>query len=311
VVFDIGQRVECSVPDGAFNQTNPNQIAVGVVNHFPGDPNADTTRPQWELLVYDITTGALVASYDANTPGADQLSPFSGGERYVLMPLVHSFEGDQVYFELAPWGTEYLPGQKVVAWQVGTQIVTPAQGMYSQIGVQTNPATGEKVWIAVDESLPKVEPVGPMLPYNVVLYQHPSMAEPYVIFHLPDMTPTQVRFVEGGESLMIQAVPGFDPNAPPQGPDSTWTLLQRSGVTTPLPLDAYVYALAGLRDGFATWESNYQTGTATLTRYTLGENPANPTVSVIWQGDDPNWSMVWSIPQPTAGDGSLFPPFAR
>ena len=310
-VFDMSQHIECSVSDGAFNQTDSSRIAVGVVNHFPGDPNADTTRPQWELLVFDITTGTLAANYDANTPGADQLSPFEGGDRYVVMPLVHSFEGDQVFFELVPWGTEYLPGQNVVAWQVGTQTVTPAQGPQGQIGFQTNPATGEKVWLAIDESLPQAEPLGPMPTYNVVLYQHPSMAEPYAVFHQPDTIVTQVKFVEGGHSLMVQSVPGFDPNDPPQGPESTWTLLQRSGGTTPLALNAYVYSVAGLHDGFATWESNYETWTATLTRYTLGDDPANPAVSPIWQGDDPNWSMVWSFPQPTGGDADLFPPIAR
>lgn len=311
VVYALGQRTECSIPQNAFNESDPNQLAFGVVNHYPGDPNADLSRPAWELLVFDIAQATITARYDATTPGAENIVPFDGA-RWVFMPYVHRFVDGTVYFELAPWGTEFMPGQKVVSWQPGAQVVTPVSGPLGQMGLQTHPVTQEMVWLGIDESLPQAQPMGPMPAYNVVLYQHPSMAAPVAIYHDPTVIPGQLEYVRGGDALAILAIPGADMSAdiPEPGP-SDWVLLERSGAVTPLNLGAFVYHIAGLRDGLAAWESNYENWTATLYRYTWAEGAASPAQSVLWSGDNPNWTLMWAMPQPTGGDVQMFQPFVR
>ncbi len=306
VRYPLGNRAECSVGQDTFNVSDPNRVAFGVINYFPGDPDADTSLPDWELLIFDAAQGAIVGRYDAHTPGAQDLLPYEG--RGFFMPVVHRYEGNTVYFELAPWGTEFLPGQNVVAWEVGSQSVTPVEEPMGRVGLAAHPVTGERVWLAEDANRPAAQPMGPMPPYNVVLYQPAPDVQPFAIFHDPAVLPSQLRFVKGGEVLAIQTAPGFDPDTMPDVMEPPrWQLLDRAGTLTSLDLGPFVYTIAGLHDGFAAWESNFETQTATLTRYRWDADPANAEISVIWTGDNPNWSLVWTVPQFTGDPGTRFP----
>lgn len=257
VTYPMATRTECAIFQDSFDIANPARLAIGVVNYFPGDPNADTSRPQWELLIFDMTQNAIIARLDANLPNAAQLYPYDS-DRGVWMPLVHRFEGDQVIFELGPWGTEYIPGQKVMAWQVGTQNVTPADNVLGNYSLQTHPVSGERAWLAEDPTRPAAQPMGPSPAFNVVMYQPSAGAQPYAIYHDPAVIPSQLAYIKGGEALFIYVTPGFDPNAPPdQIGQGEWLVLQRDGTVSPVLLSEYTYRVAGLHDGFAAFESNY------------------------------------------------------
>lgn len=305
VVIALGQRTECSVPVNAFNVFDPNRLAFGVVNYAPSDPNADLSRPAWELFVVDVSQGAIAAQYDALMPGADALPP-NDAERWVWMPYVHRFEDDQVYFELLPWGTEAMTGQKVAAWTPGTQEVTLVENSAQFVGAQTNGATGESVWLAEDPTRPAAQPMGPVPAFNVVMYQSPTMSAPVAIFHDPAVIPLQLQWVNGGQHLAILTAPGFDPNNPDMNPgESTWVLLGRDGSTQTLDLGQYVIAVAGLRDGFVMWRSNYETWTGDLLRYQWTTDPANAAQTVLFASDDPNMSLIWAAPQFTGVEGQF------
>ncbi len=113
---DMGSPVGCLVGHPGINQENT-LLAVGLVNYFPGDPNADTTLPPWSLQVFDLNTGELRYELNQTTPGFSQIP---GWENAALMPDVVYFDNDLI------WCSANCPG----AWAVQESRCPPICGMW-------------------------------------------------------------------------------------------------------------------------------------------------------------------------------------
>ncbi|MCC6803849.1 MAG: hypothetical protein IT319_13280, partial [Anaerolineae bacterium] len=204
--IDLGTTDGCWV---TYSE-DASQIAVGVVRYYAGDPNAPANLPTWQLLVFDAASGSQL----------HEMNPVKGNAYFdagrTLMPDVRYFVSSQIVFAGIPWGTEGFPISPAYFWQLSDDSVQPVDRWW-RWGLDRLNATGELVWIELDQSQPAAEPEGPMPQANVVKLADKSGQE-RVIYGDSDWIIAGTQFIDNGRQLAVSEVAGFDPNASPGDP---------------------------------------------------------------------------------------------
>ncbi len=297
--LDMGTAIACRTgaegmsPDGSL-------FAVGAINQFEGDPNADPTQPAWRLQVVDTATGSVAYELTNQSPAAISAFGETGG---TTMPYIQHVDNSSVIFAPMPWFTEGFI-DAAYRWDFGADTVELATGeQWEQFRFDTLDATGEQVWIAADPNLPALQPMGPMPAYNVVRVAD-SSGQVTTIYHNPNENPVEARFINNGQQVAIQLSQPFDesnPNAPIQ---YKWVAVDRAGNVTDLFIDTSFSYLFGAPDGYVrlVWDSrNQDPNNATFHLLYAANGETTELWSMAGSNDQfGSWELAWAAPMPAA-----------
>ncbi len=306
---DLGSAIACRVgenglsPDGAW-------VAVGVINYFPGDPAADTSKPAWQLLVLDAATGTV--AYELN-PQSPQAVSVGLPERGLVMSFVQKVEMDSVIFAMVPWFSEGFISA-AYRWELASGSVAPETGeQWTQFSTDTLEAAGETVWPAVDSNLPARPSMGLGLAFNVVRVAD-AAGQVTTIYHNADRHPGDARFINDGQQVAILLAPVFDENNPGAPVEQQWIAVDRAGRVTDLITELNFSYLEGAPGGFVhlIYESPDQDPNRSTYRLLY---QANGQTTELWSmagSSDPfgAWELAWAAPMPAAGGLPPFTPIA-
>jgi hypothetical protein len=213
--FDIGQVSNCMA--NQFSE-DASLIGVGLLNYFPGDPNADTSPPLWELQVYDVVSGEVVAELTADDPAAAgvELAEFGGPtDDHPIVPRFVQVSADSVVFQAYPGvGMGGPPEMNVYRWDIAANIVELLENRGSLVG-DFIPETGEIVAPQHDPGLPSGEPGGPLPAYNI-LQLTDAEGNTETIYQNTEQIIVAATFVNDGEAIAVSLLDPFDPEQPTQ-----------------------------------------------------------------------------------------------
>lgn len=285
--------VEIGKTDGCWvtYSEDASQIAVGVVRYYAGAPDAPANLPTWQLLVFDAASGGQL----------HEMNPVKGNASFdagrTLMPDVRYFTNNQIVFAGIPWGTEGFPLSPAYFWQLSDDSVQPVDRWW-RWGLDSLNATGELVWVELDQSLPAADPGGPMVQANVVKLADRSGQE-YAIYRDPDWIIMGAQFIDNGRQLAISELEGFDPNRNPGGQATRWMALDRGGTISELATMPGFSELAAAPDGYVLlWASDNSASPLLTLEYRSGRE-----TTTLWQSQETQgitWSLLWASPTPTA-----------
>lgn len=305
--LDLGTSMGCNVSQKSFS-ADGSQLAVSLVNYFPGDPQADTSEPSWQLLVLDAATGTVIQELNANSPimlGTNIL------EGMAILPDVRYFANNQIIFAQLPYGTGGMPELAASMWNLtdGTIQNLPNWGLPGLDSLET----GELIWLKQDLNLPAGEPAGPVGRFNVLMLADKS-GEERIIYHSPDWILLDAVFINNGREIAILIIPPFDPNNPNAVGSTKWIALDRTGATRDLDPEVLFSQLAPAPEGHLYLDTVYRGDFNTDPLYSLTYyGPAN--FITLWEnapGDgQPNWEIAWTVPTPVAEGLTPFPTFGQ
>ncbi len=223
--IDLGKTLGCHVSRDAFNEDD-RLLAVGVINYFAPDKNIDTSKPIWQLLVFDTQTGKIAHEINADTPAVIQAGMLSG---LPIRPLVRYFADNQIIFAEIPYGIGGTPKTSAYRWHLDTGKVEPADH-WGAFALDYH--AGELIWVDYDAGLPAGEPGGPMSPFNVVMTVDQN-GEAHRLYHSPDWLILNAKFIDDGEQIAIQLLEPFDPDSA-ASQSVKWAVLGRDGTLVEL-----------------------------------------------------------------------------
>ena len=298
LTLDLGVSTGCQVSD--FSDDG-GTVAVGTVNYFPGDPNADTSRPAWQLRLIEVASGAVTAELNADSPAAVALFP-----NFSPMPRAAAIQPDSVIFTPIPWGTGGAIALDAYIWYPASGDLEPAPA-WGNLSFNRLAASGEMIWLANEPDLPAVDAGGPIAALNVVVYQTADGSQ-QIVYHSADATLLAAMFVNNGRQIAIMMLAGTG-----EVQSTRIVLLDRSGSEAEIESLAVTQAYTEMMpapDGLV------------LFRQVAGPNFEPPIVfSVEYLQDGRGrglwvrsydeaqfgWQMVWTAPTATAENLSPFP----
>ncbi len=306
-VYELGGVMAC---EGIiFNETDNAQVAVTLINYFPGDPKADTSLAVWELYVMDLKTGTVA---HVLTAGEESINALMLASSMTFVPMAAQF-GSTLIFRMMPYGIggPIIDELEAFEWDIAAGSIRPnAQyrqamlALYTPVNAETGEITGpqEAVWPVLDDTLPVTQPNIPMPPLNAVMYDSGSGA-PYPIYQLEDTSLMlgAATFVAGGRYVAL-ALPS------PSGESTIWRALGRDGALLDLPIaHRYVsFELMGAPQGYAFLDT--LGGVSRRLVYHTIDEDGTVTESVLWEDAEPSWTALWSAPVPGTAGLPPFPP---
>ncbi len=295
VAVDLGKTDGCWVNFGEDGE----QVAVGVVRHYAGDPNADASVPAWELLVFDATTGQSVAAMNPTKAAAIGFDP-----NRTIMPQVRYFANGQIVYAGVQWGTDGSPSSPAYFWQLSDDSLQSIDRWW-RWGLDSLPATGELVWVELDSSLPAADPGGPLPQGNLVKLADKS-GDAHTIYTDSSWVIMGTQFIDSGRELAISELQGFDPDNPMNSQSTRWIALARDGSIRELVTSLGFSQLVPAPDGYVYLRASDNSASPLLTlEYHSGGNSVQ-----LWQQQTQggmSWSILWSAPTPSASDLAAFP----
>ena len=295
VSVDVGKTDGCWV---SFN-ADGTQVAVSVVRHYAGDPNADASIPAWELLVFDAATGQQLGEMNPT-----KAAGVGFDATRTIMPQVRYFANGQIVYAGVQWGTEGSPSNPAYLWQLSSDSLQPIDRWWRS-GLDSLSATGELVWVELDQSLPAADPGGPMPQGNVVKLADKTGDE-RVIYTDSSWVIMATQFIDNGRELAISELQGVNSSSTMGNQPTRWIALDRSGQTSELVSSVGFSQLVAAPDGYAYLWASDNSAEALLT---LEYHSGGSSVS-LWQQQMQNgmsWSILWSAPMPTAEGFTAFP----
>lgn len=240
--IDLGKTLGCHVSRDAFNEDD-SLLAVGVINYFAPDKDIDTSKPIWQLLVFDTQTGKIAHEINADTPAVIQAGMLSG---LPIRPQVRYFASNEIIFAEIPYGIGGTPKTSAYRWHLDTGKVEPADhwGAFA-----LDYRAGELIWVDYDSGLPAGEPGGPMSPFNVVMTVDQN-GEAHRLFHSPDWLILDARFIDSGQQIALQLLEPFDPDAT-TSQAVKWAALGRDGNLVELGRSTFLAELVEAPGGCA------------------------------------------------------------
>ncbi|MDX1992877.1 MAG: hypothetical protein SF029_10825 [bacterium] len=282
----------------SFDETN-RRFALGSVLVFLGGTGVPGG---WEVVVLDLVSGTSIARLASDEPVGQSINPDTG----LIVPVIASYENDQVTFMTVYYATEGLPQYPTYTWDTASGQISEAPVKLG-FGQSTLPATGETLNVTLDERLPAGEPpeIAPIALLNAVSVYDPASGETYVIYNEPEQTLTQAVFVQNGERVLISAFQD-DIMAPP-----LYTLIERDGTVVAQPeLPQSAYPILGTPDGFVYMEAPPQEGgSTTLVHVNTREGDFTPQVVYSIAPEKVIVTLVnvrWNAPAPES-----FTPWAQ
>lgn len=279
---------ECALAHYPFTPDNK-WVVASLFYHYPG---ASDPRPEWEMIIMDVNSGALFRKLDSNSPELATVPiDFSG-----KMPRLSIVDAHVLAFAPVLWGTEGMPEYDSVVWQWAGDGTLNVVGPYGKAGLDFHLPNGEAIWLEERDEFPKGYLEGPGILFNTVWYSNKS-GDLYPIFSYGASVLYNAAFVDGGRKIAVQV---YTPPNPEQ-----WMVFDRAGNVTPLPtVDGW--DLWGTRDGyfFLTLYTGQNVQQAKYHRFTGGSLPEE---FVLWTAA-PNemWQIVWVNPM---SEQAGLPPF--
>lgn len=288
----------CWLEQYSFSE-NGALLAVGLFNHYP-DP-ADP-RPEWELIVMNSETGAVIERLTARDPQIAALGIDIRG----TIPAVVTFEPQtpafpgEIAFMPVLYGTEGMQEYHSLIWRLDDGTVR-AGGYHGKGGLDLLLPTGEFLFLDLYDFLPTGRLEGPGYLYNVVLYGGPS-GDPYPVYHGGEAVLGSPTFIDGGRRM---AVYRYSPPGPPD-----WLMINRDGTSAPLPISAEAYRVWGLPDGYLYLTDRAPTPEAPALYHARFLPDNSITTTELWRGVLGDfWRVVW-VTSLAAPDGlAPFEPF--
>lgn len=288
----------CWLEPGSFSEDGA-LLAVGLFNHYP-DP-ADP-RPEWELIVMNAETGAVIRRLTARDPQIAALGLDISG----TIPSVATFEPEtpafpgEIAFRPILYGTEGMQEYHSLIWRLADNTVR-VEGYHGKGGFDFLLHTGEAVFQDVYDWLPQGRLEGPGYLYNAVLYAEPG-GEPYLIYHGGSAVLGSPTFIDNGRRI---AVYSYTSPGPP-----VWYSIDRAGKVELLPIAGEVYQVWGLGGSVVYLSDGSVDRQAPVLYQTLFRENGTITTTEYWRGEPGEfWRVVWVTPMLAASDLPPFQPF--
>lgn len=303
--IEFGNAIGCRTDSDSFSD-DYSQIAISVVNYFPGDPSADSSKPVWQIQVLDVATGAVLHELNSNSPNVAAQGMILDAP---VLPDVNAFDGSQIIFGEVPYGIGGMPSVKAFRWNLSDGTLSPEpDGPYNHFGIDRLASTGETIWTAFDPSLPVAEPDGPMGYINVVMLAD-SSGQQRLIYHNAEWTPITAKFIDDGKRIAILLFPSYDPNQPVGAQPSKWVALDRAGNITDLQTDLEYSDIAYAPGGYAFLRTRMPQTEAQMVRTSL-EYYAAANMVELWSAEGTTiWEIAWTGPVATLDNLPPFPTF--
>ncbi len=305
VRVDMGSPISCSAgphnlsPDGSL-------IAIGKVNSFPGDPNADPNLPLWSINVLETMTGKAQYELNNRSPLVADSSFDTTFTSNPILPLIVEVDDTGLAFQAARYASE---GRLDTAfrWDFTGDQYAPVD-VWGKYGLSQQTATDEFAYTELDSALPAGDPGGPIPTSNVVRLLDQARTVSTVFVGGADWLPLNTVFVNDGRDLAIMLLESFkfseDPNIVQR---NRWLLLNRDGSSSDIFLDDNYATVMAVTGGYLLFVQDFQR-----------DQPNNfPTFSLtdasgsaIWQSPPAdswqNWELLWVSPAPQQSE---LPPF--
>ncbi len=273
-----GPIIGCGLSYYSFSEDGT-QLAFGIMNHYPGQPDS---RPDWELVVMQMNTSAILYRIDASSAQVAALGQDLGG----MMPFVSTFQmatgtfPGLITFKPVRWGTEGSCEYSSLIWNL-TQATVSMGGPYGKGSLSVLLPNSELTWTDTDATLPQGQLMGPGCAYNVIMYANKTGAQ-YPIFTNGTVLYGSV-FVDDGRRIAFNSL---------QGDSMQWLAIDRSGLVTALPTSIQSYEVWGTLDGYVYLDSS----SAPAVRYDRFSGQAVQSF-VAWTGTPGDyWRIIWVNP---------------
>jgi hypothetical protein len=291
----MGGSIGCRVTPEALDSAQ-NRVAVGVVNYFPGDANADLSRPVWRLVVVDLASGSITAELNSQSPQAANLLLGTA-----IMPEVRYFAHNELIFAETVWATGGAPEWRAFRWNLGGQTLeADATGHWGKTGLVFRPETGELVWLDNNPNLPAVDAGGPFPAFNTVQLRDNS-GQARTIFHTGEWLLLDSVFIDGGTRLAVLGISAFDT----EDPTSTWLALGRDGSSGTLADGGLFSQIAGTPGGYVLFT---MTANADFTQQTFTlDYTSNGATQRLWESNEPGWELSGTLGDAPASGLAAFP----
>jgi hypothetical protein len=200
-----------------------------------------------------------------------------------------------------------VPNVVAYRWNIDSGMLSiEPNGPANFFGADELHSTDEVAWTDSDPNRPAAEPAGPVGFSNVVRYVESLGADARVIYHNPDWTLLNVRFIDSGRSLAVLLYPAFDPNQDIGEQTTKWVEIGRGGVASDLQTDLQYSDIANAPDGYVFLEltypdDNFETPQFSLTYHTDSETPT------LWNASGAFWEIAWATPVEAPADLTPFP----
>jgi hypothetical protein len=287
-----GPIIGCALTRYSFSEDGT-QLAFGILNHWPGEPDS---RPDWEVIVMQMNTSAILYHLDSNSPLVTGLGIDPGGK----LPFVVTFQMATGTFpglitvKPVQWATEGACSYDGLIWNLSDGTISQ-NGLYGKGGLDFLLPNSEAAWTDVDTTRPQGVLEGPGCAYNVIMYSNKAGAL------YPIYTNSTVlygsTFVDDGHRVAFSSYAGGV---------TQWMALDRNGAITTLPSDlSDVYQVWGTLDGYAFLRN--PSGGAPEVRYHRFAGGPSPDIYVAWSGlPGEYYRMIWVNP---LSGGTGLPPF--
>ena len=276
-------------------------LAIGRVNYFPGTTQAENLNiPIWQLQVFDLTIGEVIAELNANTLTGDVATDLSN---VAIVPHVVHLDENSLIFTVIPWAMGGPSELDAYQWNIGETNIESVP-YWGKSGFDMLEATGEIIWVDWLQEFPAGQSTGPLGPFNVVMLTNEGMDEPAIIYYDAEWMPINSKFVAGGEKIAILLL---ESNAEPA--KTRWIVIDR--VQNVEEIGAFVaYSnLIGTNEGYAILETAYADENFSPPLTTQLKHVLDVVASTIWVNEAANpmfnWDIVWTNNPITMAENNL------
>ena len=287
IVVDLGEAVACQVDAAAFNSANPSLLAFSVVHHWPGEPDAATSLPAWELHVLDLAQGTLTRTLAPDSTAlAEWLQP-----DLAYLPAVRQHRGDDLIFALEPFGAGGWFEAQAFLWSAAG--LTPVEG-FNTANYATVAGSPQRAWLALDTARLSADGTGS--PFHTLVYRD-NAGNSYPIFEQPAGL-VQPAFVNHAQQIAV-SVPGYGVVA-----------VNRDGSILGLPVGQLAGPLLPAPGGYGFLEVDAAASETRFVIHHITPDASAINATVVWQDQTPGWTSVWSAPVGALPDLPPFTPLA-
>lgn len=291
----FADAADCRVTQPSLS-ADGERLAVALFNYFPGQPDADTRVPPWQLAVVEVDSGDVVQVLD----GDDAVAQTDIDADSAIIPEARAFAGETVTWFAIPYAVGASNSYAVYDWHLDSGALTPVEGpgIYD---VASLPETGEQVYATQDETLPFAVPEGPIPANNVVMVDDGDAA-PYIINHNPTWITIDTAFIDNGQQVALVQVPAADqPQTTAFSVSIRAIALDRQGETDDLLSNNGALTVLGAPSGYIALMGPPSPDGPYRLLYGMGGQ-----TTTLWQATGQSWELVWAAPTPTAPGLSPF-----
>ncbi|GIK64711.1 MAG: hypothetical protein BroJett018_25050 [Chloroflexota bacterium] len=296
--LDLGTVTACRVPKKSFNAVS-NTVFVSLTIAPYGDPVG--IPPTWRLIRVDVAGGTIVNEVNTSTPELVS-SDFADVPTAADIQYMEA-SGATIVFSPYPYGAGGGFEAEAYIWQIAINVITQASD-WGQPIMDVLPASGERVYLDVDPSLPGGDvPVGDIPHFNAVRIVDETSVTPRTIYHRPEGAFFDVTFVNEGQQIAAQFIPD-DPAA-----NILWLIVDRDGQVTEINADHIFSDIQNAPGGYVNfWIDQEPSGDTVGTSFYLGYT-SEAQSATMWNADSPDSSAYWELAwvQPVIGILDLTP----